>query len=143
MRSGRSILRCARDLVVGPAPVEAGLAVAAIELHAIDDRLALVPARAALVFTLACRPEHRGFAIHHPVTQNLAVARSHEYERPVGQRIGAGKPCVRGLRPRARVRDRADDCGQHYDAEQDLLPHVRFLVGGDLTLDACAALTVA
>jgi len=67
------------DLVIGASPIETRPAgTGAIELDLIDDRRALIPARAALVFAVACRPQHCAFAVHQAVAQDLALARSDE-----------------------------------------------------------------
>ncbi len=88
------------DFVVGASPVEAALAGAGRgrELEVIDDGLALIPACAAFVLALAGRPEHRAFAVHLAIAQNLALARSDEDQRAVRERIRAGEPRIRQAR---------------------------------------------
>ena len=114
------------DFVVGASPVEAALAGAgALELEVIDDGLALIPACAALVLALAGRPEHRAFAVHLAIAQNLALARSDEDQRAVRERVRAGEPRIRRLGSRRRVNRDTDDQSERDDSQQDFLFHCR------------------
>jgi hypothetical protein len=72
-----------RHLAVSASPVEAGAAVRARELDAIDDGLALAPARTAFVFAVTGRPQRAAFAVHESIAQDLAFARAHEDARTV------------------------------------------------------------
>jgi hypothetical protein len=107
-------------LVIGAAPVEAGLpGVSSLELDAIDDGLALVPAGAALVFTVRSGPEHAAFAVHRAIAQHLAFAGRHEHERAVCQRVSAGKAGVWSFRSRLDVERDADDDSERRKSEEE------------------------
>jgi hypothetical protein len=115
---------CVDYFVIGATPVEASPSSAgALELDAIDDGLALVPAGAALVLTVASRPEHTAFAVHHAIAQHLALARGDEHERAVREGVSTSESGICSFRPRRDVSRDSDDDDDRRESEENFFLH--------------------